>query len=184
METGPIFCEPDEDLAICRTWKAVSSFLSFFLRPAPGIEPATYRSGVKCPTDWANPAVKETFGCISEIIESRSARHCPSNGISEDLWQPAIFRYFTTALIYKTQFRKNRFRRRWHSARVKWGDRIRDIKIIFKLSEIVHVPCKGIQDSPGVWISRQGFRDQGTGFRIPRAKNCRISESGFLYMGR
>lgn len=72
-------------------------------RPAPGIEPATYRSGVKCPTDWANPADKETFGCISEIIESRSASHCPSNGILEDLWQPAISTYFTTALIYKNK---------------------------------------------------------------------------------
>lgn len=152
-----------------------SAFISqFLLRPAPGIEPATYRSGVKCSTDGANPAVKETFGCISEIIKSRSARHCQSNGISEDLWQPAIFRYFTTALIYKTQFRKNRFRRGWHSARVKRGDRIRDIKIILKLSEIVYVPSKGIQDSPGIWISRQGFRYQGTGFRISRAKNCRI----------
>ena len=109
VETGPIFCEPDEDLAICRTWKAVASFLSLFLRPAPGIEPATYRSGVKCPTDWANPAVKETFGCILEIIESRSARHCPSNGISEDLWQPAIFRYFTTALIYKNTISEKSF---------------------------------------------------------------------------
>ena len=116
-----------------------SAFISqFLLRPAPGIEPATYRSGVKCSTDGANPAVKETFGCISEIIKSRSARHCQSNGISEDLWQPAIFRYFTTALIYKTQFRKNRFRRGWHSARVKRGDRIRDIKIILKLSEMVY----------------------------------------------
>ena len=36
------------------------------------------------------------------------------------------------------QFRKYRFRRRWHIARVKRGDQIRDIKIILKLSEIVY----------------------------------------------
>ena len=66
------------DILRARAWKAEPcSFLSFFLSPAPGIEPPTYRSGVKRPTGWPNPAAKKTFGCISEIIESRSGSHCP-----------------------------------------------------------------------------------------------------------
>ena len=32
--------------------------------PAPGIEPATLLSAVKCSTDWANPAIGHTFFCM------------------------------------------------------------------------------------------------------------------------
>ena len=49
--------EPREGLAACST-KVVPSFLSYFktlsIGPAPGMEPATSRSAVTRPTDWAN----------------------------------------------------------------------------------------------------------------------------------
>ena len=51
--------EPREGLAVCRA-KGVPSILSYFktlsIGPAPGIEPATFRSAVKRSTDWAYPA--------------------------------------------------------------------------------------------------------------------------------
>ena len=59
--------EPREGLAACSA-KDVPSFLSHFKTlsngPAPGIEPATFRSAVKRSTDWANPStVKWSNGC-------------------------------------------------------------------------------------------------------------------------
>ena len=51
--------KPREGLAAC-TAKGVPSFLSYFktlsIGPAPGIEPATSCSVVKCSADWDNPA--------------------------------------------------------------------------------------------------------------------------------
>ena len=56
--------EPREGLAAC-TAKGVYSFLSYFktlsIGPAPGIEPAAFRSAIKRSTDWAYTAVVWTF---------------------------------------------------------------------------------------------------------------------------
>ena len=65
--------EPCRGQAICRA-KAVPSFLSQFkttsVGPAPGIEPLTSCSAVKCSTNWAYPAVVNYFKPLSSKLSS------------------------------------------------------------------------------------------------------------------
>ena len=61
--------ESREGPAVCSA-KTVPSFLRYFdtlsIGPAPGIEPATFRSAVQRSTDWASPAT--VLSLVNDLI--------------------------------------------------------------------------------------------------------------------
>ena len=77
--------KPREGLAICRA-KAVPSFLSYFktlsVGPAPGIEPAAFRSAIKRSNDCAvNPIYSERSQDNVEVLKSSNLLYILSRAV-------------------------------------------------------------------------------------------------------